>query len=242
MATVFLELILLQEYNMLMIKYLYHGSTAIIPSPEYGRGKTYNDYGRGFYCTEDIEMAREWGARKDKEGVVNCYKLDASSLRLLNLNSSQYTILHWLAILLENRTFETATPLATEAKEYIMKNFHIPYEDYDLIQGYRADDSYFSFAQDFINGGISIRQLANAMRLGELGEQIVLKSKKAFDSIEFTTSEAVVIGYYYEKKMTRDKKAREEYLNIERFKREKSDLYIMQIMDEGITGNDKRIR
>ena len=187
-------------------------------------------------------MAREWGARKDKEGVVNCYKLDASSLRLLNLNSSQYTILHWLAILLENRTFETATPLATEAKEYIMKNFHIPYEDYDLIQGYRADDSYFSFAQDFINGGISIRQLANAMRLGELGEQIVLKSKKAFDSIEFTTSEAVVIGYYYEKKMTRDKKAREEYLNIERFKREKSDLYIMQIMDEGITGNDKRIR
>ena len=99
-----------------------------------------------------------------------------------------------------------------------------------------------SFAQDFINGGISIRQLANAMRLGELGEQMVLKSKKAFDSIEFTTSEAVVIGYYYEKKMTRDKKAREEYLNIERFKREKSDLYIMQIMDEGITGNDKRIR
>ena len=49
--------------------------------------------------------------------------------------------------------------------------------------GYRADDSYFSFASDFINGAISYRQLCNAMCLGKLGQQFVLKSNgKALDS------------------------------------------------------------
>ena len=39
---------------------LYHGSDSIVKSPEYGKGKFYNDYGRGFYCTENKELAKEW--------------------------------------------------------------------------------------------------------------------------------------------------------------------------------------
>lgn len=42
---------------------------------------------------------------------------------------------------------------------------------------------YFSFAQDFVAGVISLEKLSEAMRLGKLGEQIVLKSPKAFDQI-----------------------------------------------------------
>ena len=38
---------------------IYHGSKDIIKQPEYGKGKPHNDYGLGFYCTEDIEMAKE---------------------------------------------------------------------------------------------------------------------------------------------------------------------------------------
>ncbi len=45
---------------------IYHGSPFEIPRPLLSRGKPHNDYGRGFYCTEDIEMAREW-ACKGKE-------------------------------------------------------------------------------------------------------------------------------------------------------------------------------
>ena len=37
---------------------LYHGSDVIVGQPEYGKGKLNNDYGRGFYCTEDINLAR----------------------------------------------------------------------------------------------------------------------------------------------------------------------------------------
>lgn len=76
-----------------------------------------------------------------------------------------------------------SSALAAEAKEYILKNFKIEYEEYDAIVGYRADDSYFSFAQDFINGSISYRQLNRAMHLGKLGQQFVLKSKKHFSRL-----------------------------------------------------------
>lgn len=43
-----------------MLRRLYHGSRDISKKPVYGYGKKYNDYGLGFYCTEDINMAKEW--------------------------------------------------------------------------------------------------------------------------------------------------------------------------------------
>ena len=82
--------------------------------------------------------------------------------------------------MLENREFDVPSGLALEAKEYLLSNFKVDYENYDAIIGYRADDSYFSFAQDFINGTISYRQLNSAMHLGKLGLQFVLKSNPAF--------------------------------------------------------------
>ena len=37
-----------------MKKRLYHGSQFIIQQPEYGKGARHNDYGKGFYCTEEM--------------------------------------------------------------------------------------------------------------------------------------------------------------------------------------------
>ena len=70
-------------------------------------------------------------------------------------------------------------------RKYIFDNFNVDYKNYDIIKGYRADDSYFSFARSFVSNEISLKQLGYAMRLGKLGEQYVLKSKKAFDTIKF---------------------------------------------------------
>lgn len=227
---------------MPMIQKLYHGSPNIIEKPIYGYGKPYNDYGLGFYCTDNLEMAKEWGVGKDKDGYANCYELECDGLRILNLNSPEYCILHWLAILLQNREFDIPSGLALEAKEYLLANFAVDYENYDAIIGYRADDSYFSFAQDFINGTISYRQLNNAMHLGKLGQQFVLKSKIAFDRIVFTGSEVAKSSEWYTKKMMRDKTARREYFSVERNRRERGDLYIMQIIDEEMTSYDARLR
>jgi hypothetical protein len=221
---------------------LYHGSSLIVEKPRFGFGKRMNDFGLGFYCTEHPDMAKEWAVRENRDGYVNRYSIETEGLSILNLNTADYNVLHWLSILLENRVFEIGSPLALEGKEYLLENFKLNYEDYDLIRGYRADDSYFSFAQDFISGAISLRQLSNAMMLGDLGEQIVLKSKKAFDHIAFEGYEIVQSREWYEKRAKRDEDARRQYLDVERNRRQKGDIFISQIIDEEFKGNDPRIR
>lgn len=225
-----------------MLKTIYHGSERIIKKPMYGCGKNHNDYGLGFYCTEILSMAKEWGVSQDNNGYANIYQIETSGLSILNLNSSDFTVLHWLSILLENRIFDITNPLAQEAKEYLQTNFIVPYKEFDIIIGYRADDSYFSFAQDFINGAISVRQLGNAMKLGNLGTQFVLKSQKAFEALEYKGFEIAESREWFVKREFRDKKARQQYFDVEKNKRHRGDLYIVQILDEEIKANDSRLR
>ena len=224
------------------MKIIYHGSKDIIEKPKFGKGKPYNDYGLGFYCTENLALAKEWAVDIGRDGYANIYEIDDSMLSVLNLNDEQYTILHWLAILLENRHFDSPSSLSHEAKEYILNNFSVDYKSYDVIIGYRADDSYFSFAQDFLNGTISYRQLNNAMHLRNLGQQFVLKSKKAFDLISFIGYENASFNEWYSRKENRDKAARRDYFDTEKNKRLRGDIYITQIIDEEMNGNDARLR
>ena len=70
-------------------------------------------------------MAKEWGARQDRSGVANCYTIDCSDLTILDLNGPQYCILHWLSVLIDNREFDVPSPLAMQAKQYILKNFRV---------------------------------------------------------------------------------------------------------------------
>ena len=225
-----------------MVKTIYHGSNKIIEKPLFGYGKARNDYGLGFYCTEELCMAKEWGVSKDVDGYANIYQIETDGLSVFDLNSEDYTILHWLTVLLENRSFDITSALAQEAKEYLLKNFNVPYKEYDIITGYRADDSYFSFAQDFINGAISVHQLGNAMKLETLGTQFVLKSKKAFDAIHFQDYEIADSEQWFSKKEVRDKTARRQYFDMEKNKRQRGDLYIIQILDEEIKADDPRLR
>ena len=225
-----------------MIQRIYHGSKDIIEKPKFGYGKAYNDYGLGFYCTDSIEMAKEWGASPTHDGYANIYDIETNGLTVLDLNSNEYCILHWLAVLLKNREFDIPSGLAYDAREYILANFLIDYSGTDIMIGYRADDSYFSFAQDFINGTISYRQLNNAMHLGKLGQQIVLKSKEAFDRIQYVGNEIAFSSEWYAKKERRDKAALREYFDTERNRRQRGDLYITAIMDEEMKPNDPRLR
>lgn len=221
---------------------LFHGSSRIIEKPMYGGGKAYNDYGRGFYCTESLDMASEWAVNLNRDGVVNRYELDMDSLKILNLNSDKYTILNWLAILLNNREFDIRTDFADEAKKYILSRFLINYEDYDIIRGYRADDRYFAYAQDFLNNIISVRTLSRAMLLGGMGEQIVLKSSKTFGMIEYKGYTDAINSDWYSLKARRDLSARQQYNMMRREPWRRGETYILQIIDEEISDEDERIR
>ena len=139
---------------------LYHGSADIIQIPMLGKGKAYNDYGKGFYCTEHLELAKEWACTENTDGYANKYEIDTAGLSILNLSADEYTILHWLALLMEYRKFRISTPLMKRGADWLKTHFLLDLTPYDAVIGYRADDSYFSFARAFVNNEISLTQLS----------------------------------------------------------------------------------
>ena len=66
---------------------VYHGSIDIIKQPVFGKGKSYNDFGKGFYCTPEIELAKEWACSDNSDGYANCYEIECDNLSILNLNN-----------------------------------------------------------------------------------------------------------------------------------------------------------
>ena len=209
---------------------IYHGSPKVIESPVFGAGKVHNDYGRGFYCTEHAELAKEWACSSDNDGYANHYQLKTKGLSILNLNTPECNILNWLAILLENRKFNVAEGLPQRARAYILQNFKVDYKRYDIIIGYRANDSYFSYAGDFVNGTLSLSDLSEAMRLGKLGEQVVLKSKKAFDALTFVEAVKAPRKEYFAKYRQRDEEARGKYRQIAAKPLAESEIYVIDII------------
>lgn len=226
---------------------LYHGSQQIIEQPVKSAGKPYNDYGQGFYCTENIELAKEWACPVKRNGYANQYELHTDGLRIMRLTESDTEptnayILRWLAVLLQNRVFDVSTPLAKQAKSYIIENFSPNLKDADVVIGYRADDSYFSFAEDFVSNAISLRDLKQAMHLGKLGDQVVLLSDKAFAHIKYQGYEIADYRTYYFKREERDKSARADYRNMKKtLESLKDDLFVLDIIREGLTDEDARL-
>lgn len=192
---------------------LYHGSPVIVEKPEYGKGKVNNDYGRGFYCTEHPELGKEWAVNEGTDGFVNKYTIDTDGLNILHLSGDGFTILHWLTLLVQNRRLRISSPVMQAGQDWLLGHYLIDISPYDAIIGYRADDSYFSFARAFLNNTISVRQLAGIMRLGDLGEQFVLKSPRAFDALAFDSCAAVSCTEYYPRRKARDEAARASFLD-----------------------------
>ena len=218
---------------------IYHGSEQIVEVPTFGKGRKNNDFGLGFYCTESLDLAKEWAVSSLRNGFANRYSLDTEYLKILNLNSPDFTILNWIAVLVEHRLFSIKTPVARRAKQYLIDNFGINVNTYDVITGYRADDSYFDYAESFLNNGISVDQLARTMRLGKLGEQIVIKSQYAFSRLKFEGFEVAEKDTFYVLRKARDDEANQLYLEM--LEEEDDGLYIRDIMKGGITNDDPRI-
>lgn len=127
------------------------------------------------------------------------------------MNLTELDSIHWIAELVYNRK------LNIQDKEVVQDNIKILLEKYkldtsehDVIIGYRANDSYFAYAEAFVSGTIYKDTLEKALRTGELGIQIFIKSAKAFQNLKKTAVEEVPEKYrgYFVK---RDKNARDTY-------------------------------
>lgn len=220
---------------------LYHGSTLIIKRPVYGKGNPENDYGLGFYCTREQELAKEWACAEEDDGFANRYQLETDGLSCLHLNSDGYHILNWLAILLENRRFDLSSPVAVRARQYILDTFLPDYKRFDLIEGYRADDSYFSFSRAFLANGITLEQLRRAMHLGKLGEQVVLRTPAAFEAVSFVEAVPVDASIYHVRRLSRDRNAREDYRKMLTETSAGTETYISTIINEKWNNDDPRL-
>lgn len=222
---------------------IYHGSQKIIEKPIFGYGKRYNDYGLGFYCTENIELAKEWACPIKNDGYANKYSLSLDGLNVIQLTKGSYNILNWLAVLLSNRKFDINAAVGKNARAFILSHFMPDLTNTDIMIGYRADDSYFSFAEDFVNNLISLRDLNYAMQLGTLGVQVVLISEKSFEKIDFLGYDVADYRKYYYKRTKRDEDARKAYFNKKKnLEQLKDDIFILDIIREDMKNDDPRLQ
>ena len=187
-----------------MNKTIYHGGEKIVRKPIFGTGRQYNDFGLGFYCTESARYAAEWAARSGSNGFVSAYSIDTDGLRVINLCSTQYDPLHWLGLLFNYREFDLSSDSAYRAREYISKYFFVDHQACDCIIGYRADNSCFMFAQDFLDAKLSYKSFRSALTADDHNRQFVLKSNRAFDRVIFTGYEPALSEVYFPVRRSRE--------------------------------------
>ncbi|MFR5760668.1 MAG: DUF3990 domain-containing protein [Oscillospiraceae bacterium] len=115
----------------------------------------------------------------------------------------------------------------------MIEHFAIDTTVYDVIVGYRANDSYFQYAESFVENTLPLRSLNRALTLGKLGLQTVLVSEKAFKQIRFIDAEPVDKTVYYPKFFERDTK-READLHdrVAKSRSYRNDIFVLDILRE----------
>ncbi len=158
---------------------LYHGNPNKEVRPQYGLGEERHDYGKGFYLTEDIELAKEWSVCRPDEsnGWVHKYELDTEGLKILDFQKEG--ILCWLAELMKHRAAADSKRYRVLSKKFIEK-YGLETSGYDVIKGWRANASYFYIAKSFVRDEIDIEILEELLSLGGLGIQYCIKSELAY--------------------------------------------------------------
>ena len=130
---------------------------------------------------------------------VHSYTLDLSDLEVLNL--TRLDIKCWLSLLFnycvklsENKKSGNAS--YDRAIEFT-KKFAVDDSSFDVIIGYRADDSFFTYIYEFLSGFISLEVLTRVMHLGFLGIQVFIKSKKAFEHLVYNKEDDSLVDKSY---------------------------------------------
>lgn len=161
---------------------LFHGSPDKLIVPTFGKGEEKHDYGKGFYLTESLDLAKEWSVCRPnkKNGFVHQYELEIENLKILDYQKKG--VLTWLAELMKHREADYSKRYRMLSKKFIEK-YGIDTGDYDVIKGWRADASYFYIAKEFVRDNIDLDILEDLLSLGQLGIQYCIKSELAFNNL-----------------------------------------------------------
>lgn len=204
---------------------LYHGSQNKDVFPQFGLGDDKHDYGRGFYLTSNLELAKEWAVcvPSATRGWVHTYSLDIEGLKIVDFQKKGS--LAWLAELMKHREVQDLKRYKALAKRFIEK-YGINTEEYDVIEGWQANASYFYIAKEFVRDNIDIDILEKLLCLGNLGIQYCIKTELAFSHLKEDKKSLIEVDYseYNSKYTTRDFEARikiKELINSEENRVEK---------------------
>ena len=167
------------------IKLLYHGTGIVLEKPLFGYGSDYNDYGKGFYTTEDYDKALEWAYLYGRNTpVVNTYELNTEGLNIIDFDT--YGDLVLAAELLQNKL------VGVDKSDSIFKftkKYALDLSNADVIIGFRADDSSAEAVKAFASNFINIGELRHLIETGSAGKQVFIKSQKAFDNLKFKSAD-----------------------------------------------------
>ena len=181
---------------------LYHGNKQKDMVPRFGLGKSTHSYGKGFYTTPDIKLAKEWAysmyGHGDK-GFIHSFSLDETGLKILDFTSMDS--LHWLTEVLSHLKMnldEVDIPVRNNIRLLVDK-YKVDTWLYDVIIGYQADGSYFKFINSFVYGGLYKEVLDRVLASKAVGMEICIKSEEAFSRLEKFVVEPVSAKYrtYY---------------------------------------------
>lgn len=125
-------------------------------------------YGKGTYFTYSKAYASEFGN-------VNEYNLDYTDLKILDLR--EHDILDWVNIVSYHRDLDVKDGL------YDFQEFTI--NKYDLIIGYRSNNSNLVALNKFLKGCIDKQELKSILTLDSRDINICVKSEKALNQLEF---------------------------------------------------------
>lgn len=173
---------------------LYHGTPDEVIRPVFGRGNEKHDYGRGFYLTENVELAKEWAVCRpnDTNGWVHKFELDTEGLKILDFQ--EHNVLVWLAELMKHRDAADSKRYRMLAGKFI-ERYGIDTSAFDVIKGWRANASYFYIAKEFVRDNIDVDILEELLALGGLGIQYCIRSEKAYEQLIEVQDSLLTVEY-----------------------------------------------
>ena len=175
---------------------LYHGSHVCVEKPDLLHSREDIDFGKGFYLTEDSNMACKWAANKSI-AYVNKYNFDFSGLRVIELKLDQT----WLDFVATNRGYA---------------DYEFDVDKYDVIIGPTADDKLFSTLESYFSQHIDADTAIKYLNITGYSKQIVLKTEKALEKINYIEAKMLTIN---EKKYYKELAKTERQMALNKLKR-----------------------
>lgn len=145
------------------------------------------DFGSaGRYFSHDRNITCEWACKDGKDGVLNkvTFQFGKNDASILNLYHPQWTIMHWLSVILtwRYRSFENSE--VCRYVDMILEDFRVPLaKTADITVANRADDRMFAYIDLFLSDALRYGAFIDSQLAGGFGPQVYLRTQKGFDCI-----------------------------------------------------------